>query len=285
MSIWNWFSSTKKDIEVSSISTEIETTSSSTDTPTEDILLNLVFHFHCLQHEKVCYSISKLEEHMSIFNGHKIFTISSPDNKFDNNPIFKLIVQKFTKYNVNFIPVVNDPKIRETLHFFDKACPLLINLLKANKQEKSYTFYGHSKGCTHPENDYAITCWINTLFKYNLDLFYNTIKPKLLTNIYKFIGCLKTSTNSSLGVNFHYAGTFFWFDTSILSDPKISLRGHEHKLGLEMWPGLIANTEECYSVFDIEIVNSPYAYDLWYNLVYNRTIDRPTTVPCYKSGE
>ena len=52
-----------------------------------------------------------------------------------------------------------------------------------------------------------------------------------------------------------------------------------------MWPGLISNTEECYSVFDINIVNSLYSYDLWYNLVYNRTIDRPTTVPCYKTGE
>jgi hypothetical protein len=275
--IWNWlYSKNISTIEQNSPYVSI------IENNEENEIFNLIFHFHCVRHEKVCYSIAKLEEHLSIFNGHKIFTISSPDDKFDNNPIFKLLIQKFAKKNVHFIPVTNNKISRETLHFFDKACPLLTNLLEANKQEKSYTFYGHSKGCTHPEKDYVITSWVNTLFKYNLDLFYNKIKPELLTNKYKFVSCLKTENSSSLGVDFHYAGTFFWFDTSILFNNTF-LRGYDHKLGLEMWPGHVASDSECLSVFNIDNL-SPYRYDCWYNLVYNRTIDVPKTFPCSSIG-
>jgi len=245
-------------------------------------LFNLIFHFHCVRHEKVCYSIAKIEQHLEIFNGHRIFTVSSPDNKFYDNPIYKLLIEKFAKKNVHIIPVTNDSVVRETLHFFDKACPLLHHLLKINKQNNSYTFYGHSKGCTHAEKTYSITCWVNTLFKYNLDLFYNKIKPELLTNQYKFVGCLKRTGSSGFGASFHYCGTFFWFNSNILDNP--TYRTHEHKLGLEMWPGYIANDAECLSVFDLDNIE-PYRYDYWYNLVYGRIIDRPITFSCSAIGD
>lgn len=243
--------------------------------------LNIIFHFHCLNHEKVCYAIDKLKEHIALFNGYKIFTLSSPDNKFLNNPIFNQIIKDFSIYGVHFIPVDNDKKNRETLHFFDKACPLLAHLLKINQVDNSYTFYGHSKGCTHPEKDYAITSWVNLLYKYNLDLFHNTIKPVIETNKYKFIGCLKTSVGNTLGVKFHYAGTFFWFDSNIIYDPIFLHSSREHVLGLEMWPNIVATDEECYSVFDL-VLDNPYKYDFWYNLVYNRVIEKPSTIPCKK---
>jgi hypothetical protein len=278
MNLWNWFFPTK------------ETDTTVTQEPISDVAIdgeikddpvfNLIFHFHCVRHEKVCYSIAKIEQHLDIFNGHKIFTVSSPDNTFHNNPIFELIVKKFAKKNVYIIPVINDSEVRETLHFFDKACPLLNNLLKAHKQENSYTFYGHSKGCTHAEKTYSITCWVNTLFKYNLDLFYNKIKPELLTNKYKFVGCLKRN-GSSFGAAFHYCGTFFWFSSNLTEN---TYRTHEHKLGLEMWPGYVANDSECLSVFDLEITD-PYKYDFWYNLVYGRVIERPITCSCASIGD
>ena len=250
------------------------------DDPSEP-KLNLIFHFHCVQHEKICYAINKIKEHISLFNGYKIFTLSCPDNKFLNNQIFNQIIKDFSSHGVYFIPVDNDKKNRETLHFFDKACPLLAHLLKINNANNSYTFYGHSKGCTHTEKDYAITAWVNTLYKYNLDLFYDIIKPALKTNQYKFIGCLKTTTGCALGAKFHYAGTFFWFNSNIIYDPIFLTSGRDHFLGLEMWPNMVAADDECHSVFDLTIDN-PYKYDFWYNLVYNRVIDKPSTTPCKK---
>jgi len=254
-------------------------------TPVEDneIKFNLIFHFHCIEHEKICYAISKIKEHIEIFNGYKIFTLSSPDNKFDNNKIFNLIIKTFESHGVQFIPVINNVDSRETLHFFDKASPLLFQLLQANNIKSSYTFYGHSKGCTHSEKDYAITAWVNTLYKYNLDLFFNNIKPIILTHKYKFIGCLKTIYGNMFGVKFHYAGTFFWFNSELLSPETKYNRGVDHALGLEMWPNTVATDEECYSVFDA-MTDNPYKYDFWYNLVYNRVIDKPSTISCPKLG-
>jgi hypothetical protein len=278
INLWNWFYPTRITNIKQSVNSDITIDGKIDDDP----IFNLIFHFHCVRHEKVCYSIAKLEEHLSIFNGHKILTVSSPDNKFYDNLIFKLLVEKFAnKENIHIIPVTNDNNTRETLHFFDKACPLLKYLLQANKQKNSYTFYGHSKGCTHAEKTYAITCWVNTLFKYNLDLFYNKIKPQLLTNKYKFIGCLKTIKGSVFEASFHYCGTFFWFNSNLIENN--NYKTHDHKVGLEMWPGYMANDSECLSVFDLDNIE-PYRYGYWYNLVDNRIIDRPITFSCDSIG-
>ncbi len=248
--------------------------------PIEKIpLYNLIFHFHCIDHEKIWYALDKLDEHIDKFTGVKIFTLSSPNNNFINNSIFEAIVNRFKKHkDTYFIPVINSLDTRETSHFFNYAMPLLI-LLADMPDKKSYTLYAHSKGCTKEEKDYAITCWVNTLYKYNLDLFDTVIKPNLLLNYYKFIGCLKTKVGSSLGAQYHYAGTFFWFDSDIVRYNWQQYK--KHMLGLEMWPNTLVHESDMLSVFDLPLDTNRnenyYKTDYWYNQVFNKNIDQPYT--------
>jgi len=249
--------------------------------PIENLpIYNLVFHFHCMDHEKVWYAIDKLSKHMDIFTGYKIFTMSSPNNRFLDNEIFNYIVDKFKNYpNVYFIPVINDLETREVSHFFNYAMPLLTRLADMSNK-KSYTLYAHSKGCSKAEKDYAITCWVNTLYKYNLDLFETLIKPNLLSNYYKFVGCMKTEVGSNLGAKYHYAGTFFWFDSDIIRYSDWH-KYKKHILGLEMWPNTVVDSGEMFSVFDLPLDvqrhENYYKMDYWYNLVVGNTVDQPKT--------
>jgi hypothetical protein len=237
---------------------------------------NLVFHFHCVDHEKVWYAIAKLEQHISKFNGYKIFTLSSPNNVFINNAIFKTIITKFKDNKTLLIPVQNDLETRESDHFFRYAMPVLISLADM-PNKKSYTFYGHSKGCTHKQKDYAITCWVNTLYKYNLDMFEELIKPNLLINKYKFIGCLKVDSGT-LDAKTHYAGTFFWFDSDITRCDWYKYR--KHKLALEMWPNTIVHNNDMLCIWNTDppVEFNFYRMDYWYNLVFANILDKPTTI-------
>lgn len=241
-------------------------------------IFNLIFHFHCADHEKVWYAISKLKQHISKFNGYKILTLSAPNDRFINNIVFKKIVNEFNESKTFIIPVKNDLETRESSQFFQYAMPLLIELAKM-PENKSYTFYGHSKGCTHPQKDYAITCWVNTLYKYNLDMFDELIKPNLLLNKYKFIGCLKTQMNSGLGSKEHYAGTFFWFDSDIIRYNWSVYR--KHMLALEMWPNTIVHENDMLCVWNTDPPpeHNFYRMDYWYNLVFANIIQRPVTIP------
>jgi len=238
--------------------------------------LNLIFHFYCIDHEKVHYAIAKLKNVLHIFNGYKIITVSSPDNKFHNNHIFQKIVDSFKSSDIYIIPVPNSNILKESEHFFYRSGPLMSSLLK-NDQHKNFIFFGHTKGCSHSEKNYAITCWVNTLWKYNIDLFYNLIKPQIESNNYQFIGCLRTTKDCYFDSKFHYSGTFFWFDAAILQNENWH-QPHDHLLSLEMWPGLISDMSKSLCLFDSGDGNK-YQNDLWQNLAFRRQIDAPHTVP------
>jgi hypothetical protein len=240
-----------------------------------NINYHLIFHIHCINHEKVYYAIAKLKNSLRIFNGYKILTVSTPDNRFHNNEIFQKIVDDLYDPNTFIIPVINTHEKKESSHFFLNSAPVLRSLL-LNNDEKNFVFFGHSKGCSHPEKDYAVTCWVNTLWKYNIDLFYNLVKPKIESGQHDFIGCIRTTDEEHLDSSFHYAGTFFWFDAKLLKTDSW-FKPYDHLLSLEMWPGLISDISKSICLFDPGSGNK-YRFDFWYNLVFAKIIDRPHTL-------
>jgi|688.fasta_scaffold146190_2 hypothetical protein len=237
---------------------------------------HLIFHIYCLDHEKTHYAIEKLKNSLNIFNGYKIITVSSPDNEFHNNRIFQKVVDIFKSSDIYIIPVSNSDKLKESEHFFYKSAPLMSSLLKKD-QSKNFVFFGHAKGCSHPEKNYAMTCWVNTLWKYNIDLFHNLVKPQIESNRYEFVGCLRTTRDCYFNSKFHYSGTFFWFDANLLQNENWH-KPHNHLLSLEMWPGLISDISKSLSLFDCGDENK-YQDGLWKSLAFNKRIDQPHTVP------
>lgn len=242
---------------------------------------HLICHIHCIEHEKTYYAISQIKKYIDIFNGYKIITVSSDIQPICKSVSFVHLVSTLSQQsNTIIIPVFNSPDRRESIHFFHTAAPLLKTLLRSNNQYQynNYVFYTHNKGVTHKEKDFAITAWVNTLWKHNLSSYHDTIKP--LLGQYKFIGCLKTYqkhqnfTESSC----HYQGTFFWFNAKVLDDDHLWYHNYNHILSLEMWPGLIANENECFSVFDLP-EGDLYRTDYWHNQYFIGKIDKPHTVP------
>lgn len=241
---------------------------------------HLIFHFHCVEHEKTYYAIDQLKKCTNIFNGYKIFTISSTTEPYFESKSFKALVNVVKEWNdIHLIPVDNSLSRRESEHFFNKAAPVLKALLssKDNSYQTNYVFYGHTKGITHPENSYSITAWVNTLWKYNIHYYHDFIKPQLPK--YKFVGCLKTEnfTMHGLASHCHYQGTFFWFNADILKDNTAWYKNYNHILSLELWPGIITKSDECYSVFDLP-EGDMYRFDYWYNQHFYGRIDKPHTV-------
>lgn len=242
-----------------------------------DTLYHLIFHLHSINHEKIHYAIEKLKQSAHIFNGYKILTVSSPDNQFHNNFVFQKIIDELYTPNTIIIPVINSNKTKESGHFFKASAPLLKAMLGHNDTNKNFVFFGHSKGCSYPEKDFAMTCWVNTLWKYNIDLFYNLVKPQLESGLYDFIGCLKTSQDCAFGSPFHYAGTFFWFNANIILQNDNWYKPYDHLLSLEMWPGLVSTPDKALCLFDLGEGNK-YRFDFWYNKVFYGRIDKPYTI-------
>jgi hypothetical protein len=245
---------------------------------------HLICHIHCIEHEKTYYTIEQIHKHIDIFDGHKIITVSSEQEPISQSASFmKLISVLSPKPDTIIIPTANNLERRESIHFFNKAAPLLKTILKYHptySKNNNYVFYAHSKGVTHTEKNYAITAWVNTLWKYNIWCYHDMIKPLLKS--YKFIGCLKTSKQHGIKCSCHYQGTFFWFDAKILNDDKLWYQNHNHVLSLEMWPGIVASSEECFSVFDLPD-GDLYKKDYWYNHYFTGKIDKPHTASYYKT--
>lgn len=255
--------------------TKENTSFATLDNSQNNINYHFIFHLHCVNHEKIHYAIAKLKQNLYIFNGYKIITVSSPNNEFHNNIMFQKIVDELYDPRTIIIPCINSSTTKESSHFFDKSAPLLRSLLK-NDKEQNFVFFGHGKGCSHPEKDYAVTCWVNTLWKYNIDLFFDLVKPKIESKLYNFIGCLRTDKDCYFNSSFHYSGTFFWFDAGILFQDDW-YKPHNHLLSLEMWPGLVSSIDQSVCLFDVEDGNK-YQYNFWYNQVFNKRVPTPHTI-------
>jgi hypothetical protein len=244
---------------------------------------HLIFHFHCVEHEKTYYAIQQLKRHLNLFDGHKIFTISSTIDTYWETASFKKLMGILKqKPDVYIIPVDNNLERRESIHFFTKAAPLLKTLLLHSSQT-NYVFYAHTKGITHPEKNYAITAWVNTLWKYNVECYHDKIKILFDQYSYKFIGCLKShQQHAKIETSCHYQGTFFWFNANILTHNELWYKNYSHILSLELWPGLVAQSDECGSVFDLP-EGDLYRKDYWYNQYFIGKIDKPHTMNYYTS--
>lgn len=215
-----------------------------------DCTKNLIFHFYCIEHARTFDAIHRLKHYIDLFDGHKILTLTSPNNNFADNSIFHLISNTFMNDNVQFLLGHNHPTYRESHMFFDFAQPLLWEL--DGNRDSSYTFYGHNKGTTHPENSLAIKCWVDTLWKYNIEDYEQYVEPNFKK--YDMIGCLRLGEKQ----DFHYSGTFFWFKTLLMDPAKQNYYSDKNKwshnrYGVEMWPHTVTTMEETINTHEIPL--------------------------------
>ena len=180
------------------------------------------------------FNISLLKNYLHVFNGQRIIKIALDDTSKDNSHLLNL----FPNCDVEIVQ--NNKETRESEYFIES--------IKQIKNLDSITFFGHNKGAKKQENHaYEIMKhWVCSMYFFNLEnSFLSEIESKLKTDK-TFSGILRITTACPPWVpsDWHYSGTFFWFNTKKLTSIKGWDNFEKGRLSSESYPGIFVNIEQ-----------------------------------------
>ena len=195
------------------------------------------------------YNLNALNSYIHNFNGQKIVKIAVDDiNHINNDKLISL----FPGFEVEIVK--NHPEHRESEYFIDS--------IKQIVNKDSLTFYAHNKGGTTDEyNDDTIKFWLSSMYFFNLDDdFLTAIEAKLISDK-TFAGILRKDINCAPWVctDWHYSGTFFWFNTQKLFNIANWDVINKGRFSIEEYPGRMVPIDNSYSTF----INAPENYDTY----------------------
>ena len=150
------------------------------------------------------FNLKCLETYIDVFDGKKIVYVAVDSvGRYSNEKIVEAlpILKRFDEIHL----FENHPIHRES--------ESLIRLLSHVKDSTdSISFYGHSKGSTHPI-DNTLRNWILCMYYFNLDGDYLKEAEQQLSTNYTTSGILKKDckTDGIIG-DWHYSGAFFWIN-------------------------------------------------------------------------
>lgn len=208
------------------------------------------------------YNLKALNNYIHNFDGQKIVKIAVDDISINNDHLVSL----FPGFEVEIVK--NHPEHRESEYFIDS--------IKQIQNKDSLTFYAHNKGGTTDEyHDDTIKYWLSSMYFFNLeDEFLKTIETRLNSDK-TFSGILRKDINCSPWVctDWHYSGTFFWFNTQkLFNTPNWDII-NKGRYSIEEYPGKIASLDESYSTF----INTPenynsYSIHFWNDILSERNL-------------
>lgn len=130
----------------------------------------------------------------------------------DFDAVHEYLGQVIKDGHIVSIPVNNDTVLRESA-----SLPALFDVLALLGEPGSITFYGHTKGVTHTkapdDRRKAIELWTVEMHKQLLGRIDDV--EKMFDN-YDCVGAFRRRgqfSNMPKESNWHYSGTFYWFDT------------------------------------------------------------------------
>jgi len=172
---------------------------------------NLVFYYYININnipDYIYQHLFLLEKYKDIFNGHCIIFIATDDKI---TPIVESILKSFFNFlpNATLKVVKNHPENRESEYFIEQ-----LELLKSLDNDESITFYGHSKGTTY-DTDICVLKWLVAMYYFNLETLV-TVEKNLESNLFSGVFRVDIPCPPWVCVDWHYSGTFFWFNTKKL---------------------------------------------------------------------
>jgi len=199
------------------------------------------------------YNLALLKNYINIFDGEKIVKISVDNLDIDNSHLISL----FDGFDVELVK--NHPENRESEYFIES-----INQIS---DKNSITFYAHNKGGTSDNyHDDTIKYWLYSMYFFNLESNYLKEIELNLETEKDFSGILRKEINCSPWVtsDWHYSGTFFWFNTHrILNNSNIH-NFEKGRYGVEAFPGKMVSLDNSYCTFhSIPFNFDSYAFNNW----------------------
>lgn len=163
--------------------------------------------------------------------------------------------------NVEFINVRNTKHLGEAVSFFK-----LLN--KIEQEDVDYIFYAHSKGLKYHDSKRLrnIACWI--------ELMYIACLSNIDVIINKNVNCagsflIRGLFHSSPIPAWHYSGSFYWFNKSVLARKQLINRFYTDYYISEKFPGIICpRYEKCMTLlFDFpKFPKTSTAHNLYDNI-------------------
>jgi hypothetical protein len=213
----------------------------------DKVVRNLTMHIWPVRGTGVWqWNVSQVLRRMRQFNGQRVVSVVT-DGKTDT---LAAVVAAFqgTIPRSNFIHSTNDPTIGEVVGFHEMMRRV------ENIDPRQQTFYCHAKGVRYPlKHKYApqVRKWAGVMYESLLD------HPALIDQQMKTFpvtgSFLKASPGfSKVGCEWHYSGTFFWFNNKKVFSQASWERLARAYWGVEAWPGLICPLGMAGSVFSID---------------------------------
>jgi hypothetical protein len=199
------------------------------------------------------YNLALLKNYIHIFDGEKIVKISVDNLDIDNSHLISL----FDGFDVELVK--NHSENRESEYF--------IELISQISDKNSITFYAHNKGGTSDNyHDDSIKHWLHSMYFFNLESNYLTEIESTLGIEKDFSGILRKEINCRPWVisDWHYSGTFFWFNTNrILNNSNIT-NFKKGRYGVEAFPGKMVELSRSHCTFNSAASNfDTYAIHNW----------------------
>jgi len=166
------------------------------------------------------WNLEQLKPFIEIFNGPKVCAVAYGDG------LPEVKKRDMLNYGFDFVEYeANDEDVRESASF-----PKLVGLVVGNS---GATFYGHTKGVTRGD-DPAVQLWTKWSYEKNLSNM-SAVESQLdqycCTGSFKRYGkfnCFPPGSN-----NWHYSGSFFWFNNRDVRSRPWESKFKMHRYGVE----------------------------------------------------
>jgi hypothetical protein len=201
---------------------------------------NLIFYFYLKDNNRIDgtahHHLNLLKRYSHIFDGQKILYLATdkePENKEEILSLFGFLGEITYKF------VKNDPELRESKYF--------IPMINEIRDRNSLTFFGHSKGLTTEGSPDSMMDWIISMYYFNLEPLY---LPNIWNSLYGdsvFAGILRKDIPCPpcVSSNWHYSGTFFWFNTKKVFERSLDFYKYG-RFEVESFPGNHSDVSKSY---------------------------------------
>ena len=207
------------------------------------------------------YNITLINKYLPLFNGQRIIKIAVDDLSRDNSHLINLFP------NCEIELVQNNTETRESEYF--------IQSLKEIKNKNSLTFFAHNKGSKNGvAGNNVVKVWLLSMYFFNLEEHYLSNIEYNLTNDKTFSGIMQITVPCPPWVttNWHYSGTFFWFNTEKL----FSIAGWDSfekgRFSVEGYPGKMVDVSNSH----VTLCSENYNWNSYQPMIWNKYLNETT---------
>jgi hypothetical protein len=225
------------------------------------MIKNLVYYCYFENseiNEYAKYNLKLLLGYLHIFDGQRIIKIAVDDLSKNNSHLESLFP------NCEIEIVQNNKETRESEYFIES--------LKQIKDKNSLTFFAHNKGSkSGGDGNNVVKVWLLSMYFFNLEnIFFKNIEKNLIDDK-TFSGIMQITTPCPPWVesDWHYSGTFFWFNTQKLFSINGWDKFEKGRFSVEGYPGKMVNVSQSH----VTLCTRNYNFNSYMSTIWNQIIN------------